>query len=303
MRVYNATIFNDTIAGSTNGAAETLEHIYGFSVQAIWTVNTPTAKSFASAAKASLIVQDLTYTADTAGTAGNSITIAYTAGATAGAEVVTVVGSAISVQIETGVSTATQVKTAVDASITAAALVDVSVSGTGSNAQVTAAVTPLAGGTASSINLSTEVVTITAHGGVTGLKGQLTTTGTLPTGLATSTDYYIIKVDANSVKFASSLANAQAGTAINLTGDGSGTHTFTATALAGGTLKVQVTNDDIEDPTVTPTWSDEGSATTISATSSVMLNFDGKHYRAFRVQGNLTAGQYALVCRVMAKGT
>lgn len=102
--------------------------------------------TYDSANAASLVVQDLTYTADTAGEAGNDITIAYTGGGTAGSEVVSVVGSAISVQIETGVSTATQVKTAVDASGAAAALVNVSVSGTGSNAQVVAAAAPLAGG-------------------------------------------------------------------------------------------------------------------------------------------------------------
>lgn len=97
--------------------------------------------------KASKVIQDLTFTADTAGAAGNSITIAYTTGATAGSEVVSVVGTAISVQIATGVSTATQIKAAVDAAAPAAALVDTAISGTGSTAQ-TAPVAPtnLAGG-------------------------------------------------------------------------------------------------------------------------------------------------------------
>lgn len=53
---------------------------------------------------ATLTVQDITYTAVTAGTAGNSVSIAYTTGATAGSEVVSVVGSAISVQIASGTS-------------------------------------------------------------------------------------------------------------------------------------------------------------------------------------------------------
>jgi hypothetical protein len=58
---------------------------------------------------------------------------------------------------------------------------------------------------------------------------QATTTGTRPTGLATSTDYYIIKVDAFRVKLATSLENANAGTVINLTALGSGVHTLTWT--------------------------------------------------------------------------
>lgn len=66
----------------------------------------------------------LTFTADTAGSAGNSISVTFTAGATAGSEVVSVVGTAISVQIESGVSTAAQVKTALDADPTAAALIN-----------------------------------------------------------------------------------------------------------------------------------------------------------------------------------
>lgn len=98
-----------------------------------------------SAVAASVTIQTLTYTADATGQSGNSITIAYTAGATAGSEVVTVTGNAISVQIATGVSTGTQVKAAVDASIAAAALVNVTgASGTAQTAPVTA--TYLTGG-------------------------------------------------------------------------------------------------------------------------------------------------------------
>lgn len=100
-----------------------------------------------SSVKAAKTIQDLTFTADTAGAGGNAITIAYTTGGTAGSEVVTVVSNAISVQIQSGVSTATQIKAAVDAAAPAAALVDTTISGVGSNPQ-TAPVAPtnLAGG-------------------------------------------------------------------------------------------------------------------------------------------------------------
>lgn len=53
--------------------------------------------------------------------------------------------------------------------------------------------------------------------------------GALPAGLAVDTDYYIIKVDANTMKLATSRANAALGTAIDLTGDGTGTHTMVDT--------------------------------------------------------------------------
>lgn len=95
---------------------------------------------------ASKIIQDLTYTSDALLYISNFITIAYTGGGTAGAEVVTVTGNAISVQIQSGVSTATQVKTAVDASVAASALISVAISGSGAAAQVTAVAVNLSGG-------------------------------------------------------------------------------------------------------------------------------------------------------------
>ena len=55
---------------------------------------------------------------------------------------------------------------------------------------------------------------------------RLTTTGTLPAGLATGTDYYTIKVSDTTLELASSYANAVAGTQINITDAGTGTHTI-----------------------------------------------------------------------------
>jgi hypothetical protein len=56
---------------------------------------------------------------------------------------------------------------------------------------------------------------------------RLTTTGTLPAGLATATTYYAIRNGAGLVQLATSFANACAGTAIDVTDAGSGTHTLT----------------------------------------------------------------------------
>lgn len=65
---------------------------------------------------------------------------------------------------------------------------------------------------------------------VTGMAVVLTTTTTLPTGLSLATTYYVIRDSSTTIKFASSLANAQNGTAINITAVfGSGTHTLTGT--------------------------------------------------------------------------
>lgn len=101
------------------------------------------------AVKASLKIEDITYQADTAGTAGNSITITYTNDGTAGSETVGVTGSAINVHMQSGVSTAAQIKTAVDNSVPAAALVNLTIdSGDTGDVQASHTVQSLTGGAA-----------------------------------------------------------------------------------------------------------------------------------------------------------
>lgn len=55
---------------------------------------------------------------------------------------------------------------------------------------------------------------------------QVSTTTTLPAGLSAATDYYVIRVSDTEIKLATSYANAVAGTAINITDAGTGTHTL-----------------------------------------------------------------------------
>jgi len=60
---------------------------------------------------------------------------------------------------------------------------------------------------------------------LTGTRVRLTTTVTLPAGLALATDYYVIRLSDTTFSLATSFANAVAGTAINITDAGTGTHT------------------------------------------------------------------------------
>ncbi len=101
-------------------------------------------------------------------------------------------------------------------------------------------------GTSAAVSTANDTITVTAHGMVTGAKIALTSAGTLPTGV-TATTYYMIKVDADTLKFASSLANAAAGTAVDLTTPGFGTHTLTPALLAttGAVAKMQISNDGV----------------------------------------------------------
>lgn len=59
-----------------------------------------------------------------------------------------------------------------------------------------------------------------------GTRVRLTTTTTLPAPLATGTDYFVISVSDTTCKLATTYANAVAGTAINITDAGTGTHTM-----------------------------------------------------------------------------
>jgi hypothetical protein len=78
---------------------------------------------------------------------------------------------------------------------------------------------------------STDIITMTSTANIpsnilVGTRVRLTTTTTLPAGLALATDYYVIKVTDSTFKLATSYANAIAGTAINITDAGTGTHTM-----------------------------------------------------------------------------
>lgn len=95
---------------------------------------------------ASLVIQDLTIAADSPSSDGNTVTIEYTTGGTAGSEVVSNTGLAFSVQIQSGVSTATQIAAALNAYFNFTSILNVTISGVGSNPQVAQAPTNLAGG-------------------------------------------------------------------------------------------------------------------------------------------------------------
>lgn len=95
--------------------------------------------------KATIITQGVTVTALPGwGANGNNITITFTAGGLAGSEVVSLIGTAISVQISSGVSTVTQVVAALTSSALSSNLI--TASGSSSSTVATAGAVNLAGG-------------------------------------------------------------------------------------------------------------------------------------------------------------
>ena len=149
------------------------------------------------------------------------------------------------------------------------------------------------------VTVAADTVTITAHGYTTGLKGQLTTTGTLPAGLATSTNYWLVVVNANTIGFATSLANAVAGTKIDITAAaGGGTHTFTATALSttGNVVKLQASNDSVNFADIS------GDTVTITAGGNTVWDLGRPGYRVVRILSTPSTGSITLTVAINAKG-
>lgn len=97
-------------------------------------------------------------------------------------------------------------------------------------------------GLQTTVNLTDNTVSIPAHGFATGKAIALSIgSGSLPAGLSATT-YYLVAATADTVKFATSLANAEAGTAVDITDYGTTTQTMTLTpAIAGsGIFKVEM---------------------------------------------------------------
>ena len=151
---------------------------------------------------------------------------------------------------------------------------------------------------AAGVTLLTNSFTITAHTMVTGLKvSGLTTTSALPAGLAGGTAYWVIKLDANTISLATSLADAIAGNAVVLSDVGVGTTTFAFTSLAGCIVKLQASNDlvkwcDLSGLTVSPAG---------SSNTSVMWDLVDKFYKSLRIDVACTSGQLDLTCTLFGK--
>jgi hypothetical protein len=142
---------------------------------------------------------------------------------------------------------------------------------------------------ASAINATTNVFTKTAHGLTTGLKVQATTSSALPTGLSLATDYFVIALTADTFQLATNLANAQAGTAIDISDAGTGTQTFTPVALAGCSVKTQKSMDGTN-------WTDAESAVNITADGSTWFAVTAPTYKYTRLYFAITAGRFSADC-------
>lgn len=79
----------------------------------------------------------------------------------------------------------------------------------------------------SDVDVANDKFTNLARSFLTGELVRLTTSGGLPGGLALATDYWVIRLSATEIRFSASLADAYAGTYIDILSQGTGTHTIT----------------------------------------------------------------------------
>lgn len=135
---------------------------------------------------------------------------------------------------------------------------------------------------------TTDLLTQTAHGYHTGLVLQVSNSGgALPTGLSASTNYYVIRNDADTYYLATSLVNVNARSHIDITNAGSGTQTATPTALASGQFIVQGSYDQAVFYNV------PNQTITISADATIgPLEVDYLRYPFYYIYATLASGMF-----------
>lgn len=111
----------------------------------------------------------------------------------------------------------------------------------------------------------TDICTAAATVPNTGTAVVLTTTGTLPAGLSTGTVYFVEKLSSTTFSLATTIANANASTAIDITDAGTGTHTIS-------TVEPATINHIVKDPrTGEKFWLDSNGRVWYGASANLLL--------------------------------
>ena len=121
--------------------------------------------------------------------------------------------------------------------------------------------------TSANVSIANDTITISNHMLSTGSKITYSNGSAADiTGLSNNTDYYAIVIDANTIKLASSLANANSNNSISLTGTGNNNQTFTRDVIGTGSVDIDLvitTDASLSPPSdITVSWTDDASGTT-----------------------------------------
>jgi len=146
------------------------------------------------------------------------------------------------------------------------------------------------------VNITDDEFTIPSHGLTTGLKGRLTTTGTLPAGVTTGVDYFVIMIDEDTIQLAASLSDALDGVPIDITtlGSNGAVNTFTATSVSAN-VKLRQSNDGIN-------WTDLTNATNITVDAVIYLEKVDPTAQYAQVYFTITAGRISADSLILVKG-
>lgn len=140
---------------------------------------------------------------------------------------------------------------------------------------------------------------------------ELTSTGTLPAGLATSTVYYAVDNGDGTNSFATSRANALAGTLVDITDTGSvgATHTIVVDTTLAGTIKLQKNLEPLG-VNIDPIWVDVDDDEVLNGNASLSYSAAGNlnwvmrdiAFHSVRALITNTSGTINVALRVNGKG-
>jgi hypothetical protein len=156
-------------------------------------------------------------------------------------------------------------------------------------------------GVATYINVTTNVLTISAHGMLTGETVVLSKGigDTYPAGLS-GTTYYVIKVDANSLKLSDSYAHAIAGTnVVDITDQGTGTFTLTPNSTTTGTATLEESIDGSSWEAVPTALA---ASTAITGAGSHTWNVVDRFSNYVRIKLVMATGQLTFTADAQTKG-
>lgn len=167
--------------------------------------------------------------------------------------------------------------------------------------------------TNTAITTGTDSITVASNVDkwITGMQVVFTTPGTAPTTnpanlLDTGDTVYVVRIDATTIKFATTLANAVAGTVIDITAAGSGTFTITQTlgartlGVSGGEATHALVISEL--PVHTHTQNSHTHASTITIATATAAATDAMAVGT-RVANASTTTQSAAVTNVAATAT
>ena len=143
-------------------------------------------------------------------------------------------------------------------------------------------------------NATSEITGLTNHGFVTGDKVTYTSSSAAG-GLTTGSSYFVIRLDDNNFKLATTHANAKAGTAIDISGNGDAADTFTRTERDSigvlGLNDLLTTTDwvDEKNPPVKVAYDNINQSLNFNVDRNVLGTGTDSNFNSFAIYGGATA--------------